>query len=425
MLNLMKATEVQTTRLANGFTLLVERLPDVQSVAFCLMIPAGSVYEPEGCNGTAAALCDWLTRGAGHRSNRELSGAIDSLGLQAHESVSPGHITLHGACLAEKLQDALTLLSDIVRRPHLADEQFEATMFGVYQSLQALEDEPRQKAMVELTRKAYPSPWNRPPEGTLEDLDHITPDVARAHYEQCFAPEGVILGIAGNVQVEQVNSLAARLFGDWQANSQRPAIITRPSTPTIGHLSQESTQTQITLAYPTVAYPDPDYYAAWAAVSVLGGGMSSRLFTAVREKEGLCYSVYATLHSLRDAGFVVCYAGTTNDRAQETLDALMQEVRRLEAGIEESELKCCQARAKSALIMSQESTSARAAGLARDWYYLGRTVSLAEVRTKIEALTVETVADYFRRHPAQEFTLITLGPNPLQFNNDRAISSNA
>lgn len=409
----MTQPEIQTTRLDNGLTLLVETLPDVQSAAFSLAIPAGSALEPDGRNGTAAALCDWLFRGAGPRSNQELSGALDSLGVQAHESVSPSHITLQGACLAGKLDQSLAIYGDIVRQPHLADEELEPTLLGVFQSLQSLEDEPRQKVMVELTRRCYPRPWHRPPEGTLAELETITPEIIRLHYQNCFSPQDAILGVAGNVDFREVQAVVERVFGDWSASGERPRIITQPNSGEREHLTQESAQTQIGVAYPAVAYADPEYYAAWAAVSVLSGGMSSRLITEIREKRGLCYSVYASLHSLREFGYVLCYAGTTNERAQETLDVLLQELTRLKDGIAEAELARCKARAKSSLIMSQESTSARAASLARDWYHLGRALTLGEIRAKIEALTTNSVLDFVRRHPAEAFTIMTMGPKEL------------
>ena len=141
--------------------------------------------------------------------------------------------------------------------------------------------------------------------------------------------------------------------------------------------------------------------------------MSSRLFTEVREKRGLCYSVYASLSSTRDHGQVLCYAGTTAERAQETLDVLLGELKRLGDGIEEDELARCKARAKSSLIMAQESTGGRAGSLARNWFYLNRVVTLDEVRSKIEALTVQSVLDYVHAYPARDYTLLTIGPEPL------------
>ena len=124
-------------------------------------------------------------------------------------------------------------------------------------------------------------------------------------------------------------------------------------------MAHESNQTQIGIAFDSVPYRHPDYFQAWGAVGVLSGGMSSRLFTEVREKRGLCYSVYATMHTLRDRGSVLCYAGTSAERAQETLDVTLGELVRLAEGIEADELARLKARIKSSLIMQQESSSSR------------------------------------------------------------------
>ena len=116
---------------------------------------------------------------------------------------------------------------------------------------------------------------------------------------------------------------------------------------------------------------------------------------------------------LKDRGQVLCYAGTTVERAQETLDVLRSELIRLGEGIGEDELDRCKARAKSSLIMAQESTGSRASSLARNWYHLGRTITLEEVRSKIEGLSVQIVLDYVHAHPAKDFTILTIGSQPL------------
>ena len=128
------------------------------------------------------------------------------------------------------------------------------------------------------------------------------------------------------------------------------------------HLTKDTTQTQIGIAYPSVPIGHPDYYAAQGAVNVLSGGMSSRLFTEVREKRGLCYSVWASYQTFKDRASVLCYAGTTNERAQETLDVMLGELRRLQDGIEAEEVERVQAGLKSSLIMQQESTNVAGRG---------------------------------------------------------------
>jgi predicted Zn-dependent peptidase len=124
--------------------------------------------------------------------------------------------------------------------------------------------------------------------------------------------------------------------------------------------------------------------------------------------------VYATHQSLRDRAGVVCYAGTSSERAQETLDVTLGELVRLREGIQTEELGRLKARIKSALVMQQESTSARSAAIARDWYYLGRVRTLDEVAALVDGLSRESINAYLAEHPPNNFTLVTLGPEPLE-----------
>jgi predicted Zn-dependent peptidase len=173
-------------------------------------------------------------------------------------------------------------------------------------------------------------------------------------------------------------------------------------------------QTQIGVAYASVPVGNADYYNALGAVNVLSGNMSSRLFTEIREKEGLCYAVWATYQTLKDRARVVCYAGSRNERAQRTLDLLLRELRRLPEGVEVEEVERVQAGLKSSLIMQQESTAGRALSLASDWYYLGRVRSFDEIHHAIDALTPQSIGAHLRRCPPEDFAIVTLGPKPLE-----------
>lgn len=405
--------QIHTHTFPNGLTLLIEPMADVQSAAFSLLVPAGSIYDSPSQEGAASLLSDWIMRGAGKRDSIQLTNDLDNLGLQRNEGVGNAHLSFGGATLAEYLPAALRIYADVVQRPHLPEDQFEAAQAGVEQGLRAIEDEPRQKVMLELRRRCYDAPWGLPSEGTLEGIANLTPDLVRKQFERTSRPREAILGIAGKVDVPALTDLVGELFGSWK-DQPAPSFPTAPCGPPRDHIQHESTQTQIGIAYDSVPYNDPDYYAAWAAVGVLSGGMSSRLFTEVREKRGLCYSVYASLNSLKDQGRVLCYAGTTVERAQETLDVTLRELVRLGEGIENSELARCKARAKSSLVMQQESSSSRSSSIARDWYYLGRVTTLEEVHNKIESLTVQNLLDYTHAHPARDFTVLTLGPHPLE-----------
>jgi predicted Zn-dependent peptidase len=413
----MREQTIHSETLPNGLTLVMEPMADVQSAAFSLLVPAGSLYDPPGRNGTASLLSDFLIRGAGSRDTKQLSAALDNLGLHRSENAGVNHITLTGATLADNLPQALRLYGDVLQHPLLPADQFEAARAGVEHSLHSIEDDPRHKVMIELRRRCYDRPWGLPTEGDLLDLPNITVDDVRVHFQRCFHPNGVILGIAGKFDADSMREVVAETFGEW-APAPEAQFERAPGGPKRDHIQQDSTQTHIGLAYEAVPYRSEDYYAAWAAVGVLSGGMSSRLFTEVREKRGLCYSIYATLNTQRDEGRVLCYAGTTAERAQETLDVSLRELVRLGEGIDETELERCKARAKSALVMQQESTSARSSAIARDLFYLGRVMTLDAVSAKIEALTTGTILDYVHRFPARDVTLLTIGPAPLEVPDD-------
>lgn len=404
---------VHTFELPNGLTLLIEPMADVQSAAFSLLVPGGSLYDPVDQAGCASVLVEMLLRGAGSRDSEALTNALDNLGLQRHEAVGRQHISFQGATLAENLPESLRIYADIVRRPTLPAKEFKAAVNSCAQSLLAIEDDPYDKTMVELRKMCFPAPWGNPSDGTIEGLSHLGMKSIKEHFKRCYRPNGAILGIAGKVDVAEIQDLVQAEFGDW-ATQPEPEYLTGPRGPYTGHIEQESDQIHLALAYDSVPCRHPDYYTAWAANWVLGGGSSARLFTEVRERRGLCYSVHSQLTSTRDDGRVLCHAGVTSDRAQEALGVILQEILRLPGSIQENELNRCKAGVKSELIMQQESSSSRAAGLSNDWFHLGRVVSLDELRQKIEGLTVNSLHEHLERHPPRDFTILTLGPRPVE-----------
>ena len=413
----MAEQQIATRKLANGLTVLVEPMSAVQSAAFTMMVPAGSSEDAVGKNGTASILSEMICRGAGDRDTRTLSSALDNLGVQRSESAGIVHMSFSGATIADKLSDVLEIYGDIILRPTLSEAEFEPARMSVAQTLTAMEDEPRQKMLVELRRRCFDAPFGLPTDGTLEDLGNIAHADIRGHFAQCFRPDA-ILGIAGNVNPNKVMDTVERIFGQWESQAV-PEVNRVPCTRQSEHIKHDSTQTHIGIAYDSVPYSSDEYYNAWAAVSLLSGGMSSRLFTEVREKRGLCYAISASMNTMKEDGRVLCYAGTTNERAQETLDVTLAELRRLSEGIDASELDRCRARAKSSLIMQQESTIGRAGSMARDYYHLGRVQTLSEVSDRVDGLTVDSVLEHVRNHPAKDFTVVTLGPEELDLTNTK------
>jgi predicted Zn-dependent peptidase len=202
------------------------------------------------------------------------------------------------------------------------------------------------------------------------------------------------------------------LLGDWQPAGVAD-VQPGPVENGVTHIAKDSAQTHIGLAHEAAGLDDPGYYAARVAQMVLSGGMASRLFTEVREKRGLVYHVSARYHAIRHKAGLFTYAGTEPGKAQETFDVTVAELRRLAQGIEPEEIDRAHVQARSSLVMQGESTAARAASMASDYRHLGRPRSLEEISEAIEAVTLDEVMDYLRAFPAEGFTILTIGPEPI------------
>ncbi|WP_435019772.1 M16 family metallopeptidase [Tundrisphaera sp. TA3] len=397
----------------NGLVLVAETMPAVRSAAFSFLVPAGAAYDPEDAGGTASMLSEWIMRGAGDRDSRDLLTALDTLGVSHGEGAQTVHSSVSAATLGTNIIPALEIYADVLLRPRLEDDEVEPIRALALQNLQGLEDDPGSKVIYELRKRHFPDPWGRPSPGTLEGVANATPDGMRAFHARHYRPNGAILAVAGAIDFPALKDAVARLFGDWEPGPE-PAVQVRPGGPRRDHIAKETQQTQIALAFPTVTVTHPDHYQARAAIAILGGYASARLFTEVREKRGLCYSVYSSYESQRDRAAVICYAGTSSERAQETLDVTLAEIHRLgQDGIDAEELDMMRAGLKSSLVMAQESSMSRSGSLASDWYYLGRVRPLDEIAGALDALTPESVSAFAAGQKADDLTILTLGPAPL------------
>ncbi len=410
----MSEPSVNQHRFANGLVLVAETMPSVQSAAFTFLLPAGAAHEPADLGGMASMLSEWITRGAGELESRELLTALDNLGVSHGEGAQTLYSSVSAATLGRNLIPALEIYADVLRRPHLDDEEIEPIRALALQTLQGLEDDPGSKVIYELRRRHFPDPWGRAAPGTPEGVKKATPDDLRAFHQAFYRPNGAILAVAGAIDFDRLKDAVGRLFDDWEPKPE-PPIQVKPGGPSRDHLLKETQQTQIALAYPTVTVDSPDYYQARAMIGILGGYSSARLFTEVREKRGLCYTVYSTYESQKDRAAVVCYAGTSTDRAQETLDVTLAEIdRMIEGGVEAEELDTMRAGLKSSLIMQQESSMSRTGSLASDWFYLGRVRPIDEIAGALDALTPESVSAFARKNTTEGMTVLTLGPTPLK-----------
>lgn len=408
----LKQTLFSTT-LDNGIVLLGEELPGLESVAVAFHSPAGAIHDGEGRCGLATLSGEMMLRGAGRRSSRQIVEDLEGAGVQWAQAVSMSHTSFSGAMVARQLDDALPIYADILRQPLLADDELENARQMVLQNLAGTEDDLAHRAILSLREIHYPSPWGKPSEGLSGDVERLGVEDVRQFVSGHVRPGGTIIAIAGRITWDTFVARIEQLFGDWTTGGVA-AVKTGARGPRVRHVPHDSQQTHIALAWSAPPYHSDDSYEATAALAVLGGGSSSRLFSEVREQRGLCYSVSAGYQTHRDSAMALCYSGTTAARAQETLDVMLAEIRRLPGTIQEGELERVKARAKSALVMQQESSAARAGAIARQWYHLGKVRTLAEELERYDRLSVRSIEEWLAKHPISDLSVVSLGREPLE-----------
>jgi predicted Zn-dependent peptidase len=210
-----------------------------------------------------------------------------------------------------------------------------------------------------------------------------------------------------------VKDLVQESLGDWEAGD--PIKIQQTPPPgNYRHEPQPSEQTHIGIAYPSLPETHQDYYTLRLAMEVLSGGMSGRLFTEIREKRGLVYNVWAGYSSLKGLGAITGYAGTSNDRAQSTLDTFIAELYRLQEGVTADELSRAKTGLKASTIMSGESTGARAGTIAHDYFMRGRIRTLDEIKAAIDGVSLDQVNAFLKSSPPGPFTVVIVGPRELK-----------
>ena len=398
--------------LKNGMVLLGEPMEAVESVAFGFMMPAGEARLPDGCCGAGSVIADWIFRGAGDKNSRQLSDAIDGLGLVRGRSVGSSHIAIGAALEAGNLAEALDLYADIILKPSLKDDQFELARQLAIDDVLSLDDDPRYKVMLKLREQFYPNPLGRNTVGDIVELKALTAQISGQIIKDKFNLSQTIFSVAGKYDFDDVCHQIERLFeSEKQDNVESAELGARKGKYT--HIDNDGAQVHIGLMTETVKPTDEDYYNARVAISVLSGGMSARLFTEVREKRGLCYAIGARYHGLKEAAGIMCYAGSSPDKAQETLDCIVGEFNRLGEGISREEIDRAKVGLKSSLIVQSESSSSRAGAIGSDHYMLGRVRSLDEIKDSIEAASVDSVLAFLRNNPFSDFTVVTIGPKQV------------
>jgi len=411
------ASTIETTTLDCGMPLIVERIPGVASASLQWLIPAGAAHDPADRIGLSAILAELLMRGCGDLTSRALADELDRLGILRATEVGGQYLRLNATFVGTNASSCLPILTQMVRRPRFDTDALEPSRKLSLQSLAGLADSPAERAGVLLTQRHAAPPTNRSGLGTEEGLAAVThADVLRAWERQC-RPRGSILAIAGDVQLAPIATTLNGLLKDWSGSAPVISLGTPEARGTYHHESDESNQTHIYLAHEAPPESSPDAAMERMHNAVLSGGTSARLFTEVREKRALCYSVSASYASDKLYGRVVGYVGTTPDKAQQSLDVMLEQMNLAcgpKASIENDELSRAKIGHKARLVSSGESTSARAATLASDWHKLGRARSLEELAGESEGVSLDALNAYARRRAMGPITIVTVGPAALK-----------
>jgi predicted Zn-dependent peptidase len=403
----MLAAEVHT--LPNGLQLAMEEQSWNPGLSMQLWLPGGARLDPETGQGAANLLDSWLWKGSAGHSAHQMANRFDDLGIRYGSGAGLEQSSFGLSFLAVHLEQVLELLGMVLFQPDFPPEELESVRQSALQELASQEDQPGRKMMRALRRAVFRSPHGRSSTGTLEGLQTLQADHLHHEYTQRMVPGGALLTLAGGLRAEGAVDLVTQQWGEWQGQPQ-PLPALELSLPHALHLEQDTAQVQIGLIYPDLPPGHPQYYHSRLAAEILSGGMGSRLFTEVREKRGLVYSVGASVGGVRGYSFLVAQASARPEQAAETLQVMQAEIEGMARGVSQAELERAQLGLRTSLIMAQESARSRSSALARDLFVLGRVRSLAEVEAAIAGVTLPQLNEYLAQYPYQQPWQATLGP---------------
>ena len=402
--------QVNITTLPSGLTVLTERMERVETVSFGAYIGAGTRHEMAAENGVAHFLEHMAFKGTTSRSAIGIAEAIENVGGHINAYTSREQTAYYVKLLKEDLGLGVDIIGDILCHSTFEVEELERERGVILQEIGQANDTPDDIVFDHFQSAAYPSqPMGRPVLGTEAIIKGMKRDALPGFMAAHYTPENMVIAACGNLEHERLVDMVARHFADLP-KAERHEPMAADYTGGEYREQRELDQAHIVLGFDAPAYGEPDYYPAMLLSTLLGGGMSSRLFQEIREKRGLVYSIYSFTAPAVDGGLFGIYAGTGESEAAELMPVTLEELAKVQLAVSEAELNRARAQLKAGLLMSLESTGSRCEQLARQWQIFGRVIPAAETVAKIEAVTQADVcaaaAKIFKSRP----TLATIGP---------------
>jgi predicted Zn-dependent peptidase len=406
------APEIRT--LDNGICIVAEPMPGAQSVVMGMRFAFGAKDDPADRLGITRIAEDVLFKGTPAYDAHAVFNAFDNLGIRRSSNTSVEHTTFQAQMLPANFPRALALYAEFFSSASFPDSEIETAKAITVEELKRLEDDPMQQVLILTYQAGLGSPMGRLPLGNAASVLSITPSDVRQHWDAHCSPRNLIVSAAGGVTADEIFDAVHEAFGDWkgQVVPIEPAHALTIANRTEHH-EKPSEQTHIAMLYRGTPRGHALYYPAQLALGILSGGGSSRLFTEVREKRGLAYSVTAFYRARRHGGLVTLYAGTTADRAQETLDVCLSELSRLRQDVTREELVRAKTVIKGGLFTTGDLPDGRASGILEDVFLQKRARSIDEIAAAIDAVTLDQIKLYLDAFPPTPSTLVALGPRPL------------
>jgi predicted Zn-dependent peptidase len=317
--------------------------------------------------------------------------------------------------LGNRLSEAIPLLGAYLLSPLLPEEHISPCKSLCLQSIQSLADNPSHLAAVELNSNHLPAPYNRSAYGQIDCIESATIEQLRDVYRKLFIPNDSILVIAGEVDHEHVVEKIERLVEEWEIGTEL-LVSSSPSQRGVHWVEQDSSQVHLSFAFDGPNATDDNSILESIAISIFGGATSGRLFTQVRQRRSLCYSVSAQYAAAKERSTVRMHAGTTPERAEETAQVCLEQLSELKKGITKEEFTRTIQRMKSRTVMHGESTTARASALWGDQYALGKARSLEERLQEIDDVQFDAVNSWLDQRDFGQLTCVAVGPSDIQFN---------
>lgn len=386
------------SRLPNGLRVVSHEMPHLGTVALGVWVASGARHEAEAEHGISHLLEHMAFKGTSRRTARDIAEEIEQVGGDLNAATSLDTTCYYARVLKDDVAVALDILADIVQNPLYSSDELEREREVILQEIASTKDSPDDTVYDLFQDAAFPGqPLGRPILGTPESVTSFSATDLRSFLGSRYRAGSMVLSAAGNISHATLLKHAEALFGGLPAGETPGAVPARY----VGgprHSGRTFEQAHVVLGYHGLSYRDPSFYAAQVYSGLLGGGMSSRLFQEVREKRGLCYSIYSSAWGLGDTGLLSVHASTGPETLQELVDVVRQELARsVSEKPDEREIQRSKAQLKTGLLMSLESSVSRAEQMARQLLAFDRLLTADELIAKVDAVTAEHVRETAER----------------------------